>query len=338
MISVIIPVYNVKQYIDDCIDSVVNQTYKEIEIVLVDDGSTDGSDARCDEWARKDQRIKVFHKSNGGLMSAWKYGVEKSTGDYIGFVDADDWIDPDMYETLLKYMEAERGELVMCGLVKEFAGDRPSQKETIFLKKTIYDRAGIVNEIYPAAICTGQTGSRGISPNRVTKLYKRQLIVDTMQDCPDEVSIGEDLVSTTSAITRCNRLCIVHDFYPYHYRINNASMIQSYSDTKYQKIRALNKALVNISEKNNGVFADQIANDYISLMCGVIDQAIQLSGYSYHKLKKTIKQDVTSNVFQNNLRKLNPANLKFKEKLYLFFIRLHLWGGIILVRKIYRRV
>ncbi len=337
MISVIIPVYNTEKYIDACIESVINQTYQDIEIVIVDDGSTDNSGAKCDEWAMCDSRIKVFHKSNEGLMSAWKYGVDRSTGEYIGFVDSDDWIDPDMYETLLKHIEAEQAEMVLCGLIAEYESGRPSRREILLLRKSVYGRADIVKDIYPMAICSGQATARGISPSRVSKLYRRQLIVDVMQDCPDNVSIGEDLLSTTSAIMRCSRLCVVHDFHPYHYRINDASMMQAYCDTKYEKIENLYRALMAINEKSDCVFTDQIATDYINLMCETIDQEILLSKHSCDKIKEDIKREAASEVFRDSLKKLDRKKLKSKEKLYLFFIRFHLWGGIILIRKLYRR-
>jgi len=101
-ISIIIPVYNVESYIRKCLDSVINQTYKNLEIICVNDGSTDGSGKICDEYAARDNRVKVFHKENGGVSSAKNIGLKNATGKYIGFVDADDWIEPDMYETLHK--------------------------------------------------------------------------------------------------------------------------------------------------------------------------------------------------------------------------------------------
>ena len=97
-ISVIIPVYKVEKYLDRCIESIVNQTYKNLEIILVDDGSPDASPEICDKWAKKDNRIKVIHKPNGGVSSARNLGIEKSTGDYITFVDSDDTIEPETYE------------------------------------------------------------------------------------------------------------------------------------------------------------------------------------------------------------------------------------------------
>lgn len=102
LISVIIPVYNIKEYLPRCVESVCAQTYKNLEILLVDDGSTDGTGALCDELAKKDTRIRVFHKENGGSSTARNLGIENARGEYLGFVDSDDYISPDMYELLYR--------------------------------------------------------------------------------------------------------------------------------------------------------------------------------------------------------------------------------------------
>ena len=115
-ISVIIPVYNVEEYLDKCVTSVLNQTYKNLEIILVDDGSPDNCPKMCDEWAKKDKRIKVVHKKNGGLSDARNSGIEVCTGEYIGFVDSDDYIDKQMYKELLKRIESTNSDMVMCGI------------------------------------------------------------------------------------------------------------------------------------------------------------------------------------------------------------------------------
>lgn len=104
MISVIVPVYNVELYLRKCLDSIVNQTYRDLEILVIDDGSTDGSGIICDEYGKKDSRIKVFHTENKGLSAARNLGIDKSTGEYIGFVDSDDWIEPNMYEKAISYI------------------------------------------------------------------------------------------------------------------------------------------------------------------------------------------------------------------------------------------
>ena len=100
LISVIVPVYDVEKYLDRCVESIVNQTYQNLEIILVDDGSPDNCPAMCDNWAEKDSRIKVIHKKNGGLSDARNAGMEIVTGEFIGFVDSDDWIEPEMYQLL----------------------------------------------------------------------------------------------------------------------------------------------------------------------------------------------------------------------------------------------
>ena len=99
LISIIIPVYNVEKYLERCVKSVINQTYKNLEIILVDDGAKDNSGKMCDELSKLDSRIKVIHKENGGLSDARNFGLKIATGDYIGFVDSDDYIADDMYET-----------------------------------------------------------------------------------------------------------------------------------------------------------------------------------------------------------------------------------------------
>lgn len=102
LISIIVPIYNVELYLEKCIESIINQTYKNLEIILVDDGSTDSCGKICDEYAKKDNRIKVIHKINGGLSDARNKGMEIAKGKYIGFVDGDDYVASDMYETLYK--------------------------------------------------------------------------------------------------------------------------------------------------------------------------------------------------------------------------------------------
>lgn len=116
LISVIVPVYKVQPYLRKCVNSILNQTYPNLEIILVDDGSPDNCGAICDEYAEKDARIKVIHKENGGLSSARNAGLDIASGEYITFVDSDDWIDPKMYEDMLASAECENSDIVVCGI------------------------------------------------------------------------------------------------------------------------------------------------------------------------------------------------------------------------------
>ncbi len=117
-ISIIVPVYNVEPYIHKCVDSILAQTYSNIEVILVDDGSPDNCGIICDEYAEKDDRVVVIHKENGGLSDARNAGIDKATGEYIGFVDSDDYIAPDMYEKLYKSLKENNAEIAVCNVVK----------------------------------------------------------------------------------------------------------------------------------------------------------------------------------------------------------------------------
>ena len=145
-ISVIVPMYNVERYLRQCLNSIVNQTYKNLEILLIDDGSPDKCGEICDEYAQRDSRIRVTHKKNGGLSAAWNDGLEMATGDWIAFVDSDDWLDLDYFETLLAnhetanvdvvqsggyYWEEQRGQFIRWAFVDSFIAKSQSEKDDL---------------------------------------------------------------------------------------------------------------------------------------------------------------------------------------------------------------
>ena len=175
ILSIVVPVYNVEKYLDECVLSIVSQTVRDLEIILVDDGSTDSSGAMCDAWAEKDSRITVYHKPNGGLMSAWKYGVARASGDYIGFVDSDDWIDADMYEKMLAAATDTGADMVCGSFVREYTDGR-QVFEPVLLQSGFYDRARILAEISPNLLSSRKLRNRIICPSRVVKLFKRELL------------------------------------------------------------------------------------------------------------------------------------------------------------------
>lgn len=129
-ISVIVPVYKVEPYLDRCVSSIVNQTYKNLEIILVDDGSPDRCGAMCDAWAARDSRIRVIHKENGGLSDARNAGMAVATGELLGFVDSDDWIAPDMYRQLYERMAEDASDIAACGVEMVWEDGRPPRRLT----------------------------------------------------------------------------------------------------------------------------------------------------------------------------------------------------------------
>lgn len=130
IISVIVPIYNVEHYLDRCIKSILNQTYKNLEVILVDDGSPDNCPQKCDEWALLDDRIRVIHKENGGLGSARNAGLKICKGDYVSFVDSDDWISCDMYETLLDVFSKENNVSIAVGKIVKTNTEKIKEKDS----------------------------------------------------------------------------------------------------------------------------------------------------------------------------------------------------------------
>ena len=118
-VSIILPIYNVEKYLDRCVDSLLNQTLKDIEIIMVDDGSPDNCPQMCDEYAKKDRRVKVVHKKNGGLGFARNSGLDIANGEYVAFVDSDDYVGLDMYKTLYDRAEVDKCDAVFCGFRTE---------------------------------------------------------------------------------------------------------------------------------------------------------------------------------------------------------------------------
>lgn len=147
LISVIVPIYNVEKYLDKCIESIVNQTYKNLEIILVDDGSPDNCPKICDEWAEKDNRIKVVHKENGGAGSARNAGLEASSGEWIGFVDGDDSIDEDFYEALLDKSNDGYYDVVACGF-KYISKDKTRLSDNYYNEEHVFTKDELLTEYF----------------------------------------------------------------------------------------------------------------------------------------------------------------------------------------------
>lgn len=245
LISVIIPIYNAEPYLKQCIGSITDQTYEKLEIILVDDGSTDGSPALCDAYARTDARIKVIHKKNEGLVRARKTGVLQAGGEYITYVDADDWIDPDTYETVLGKMAGQDADLVLYGLAEEY-GDRTVKKENL-QAEGFYEEDAIREKIYPQMLYSGVFFNFGIIPNLFCKMIKRELLHKVQMLISDEVEFGEDADCTFQMILQANSIMIIKDA-PYHYRKTPNSMV--WRKTAFERSRSLYQDLKTAFEKS----------------------------------------------------------------------------------------
>ncbi|MCU5701902.1 glycosyltransferase, partial [Bacillus cereus] len=233
LISLIIPVYNAEKFLPRCLDSVKNQTYNDLEIILVNDGSTDYSGLICDEYAQKDKRFTVIHKENGGVSSARNIGLDVASGKYIGFVDPDDWIETNMFENLYHLIEKNKADIVACGYIRETV-------DGIILNKNIESDVKILNKEEALNTILNPNGFRGFLWN---KLFSVDVLNKDFKMYFDEnIHFCEDLLFCCQAVS--NSRNIVYDSTPYYHYIihsNNASQ----SQFSLKKLTALT-ALINI--------------------------------------------------------------------------------------------
>jgi glycosyltransferase involved in cell wall biosynthesis len=220
LISIIIPIYKVEQYLEKCVDSIINQTYNKLEIILVNDGSPDRCPAICDNYAAKDSRVKVIHKKNGGADSARKVGITASTGKYIGYVDGDDWIEPDMYEKLYTLAKRNNASIVESGVIDSYPNTESSRVS--YFEEGFYSGEDFVNTIAPKYIYTGEFFQHGIFPYFVTKLFIRKSVMAfQLMDEPSD-NIVDDAMTVFPCIAAAKSIYITHQCF-YHYRVRSNS-------------------------------------------------------------------------------------------------------------------
>ncbi|MBQ6888563.1 MAG: glycosyltransferase family 2 protein [Lachnospiraceae bacterium] len=233
-ISVIVPIYNVESYVEECIKSICKQTYSAIEIILVDDGSTDNSGSICDEYAKIDTRIKVIHKKNDGLVKTRKVGLQQSKGNYILCVDGDDWIEPTMIERLYSILTEQKVDIVMCGRFED-TGDthRP-----VFhgISEGRYNKQALLEKVYPNMIVNGAFFEWGLFPSVWDKLFRRECLEEYQMAVDDRLTMGEDAACTYPALLNVDSIYVLHECL-YHYRQSTSSMVKQTTDVELQRKR-----------------------------------------------------------------------------------------------------
>lgn len=235
-VTIIIPIYNVVEYLPKCLDSVCNQTYGNLQIVLVNDGSTDTSLSICKKYAASDARITIVDKENGGLVSARKAGLEVANGDYIAFVDGDDWISNDMHEKMVRIAEEKQCDVVESGFVVENFLDNSTWNNsyTYVLKEAEYDLTEEIRSKLLANWLSDEEGALLLS-TIWTKLYDAQLIKEAYKSVPDEMNLGEDKISFLYMMKRVTKIA-VSDWTFYHYRNRVGSLSHSKGVRNYIKV------------------------------------------------------------------------------------------------------
>lgn len=253
-ISVIIPVYNVENYIRKCLDSIVNQTYQNLQVILVDDGTTDSSGDICEAYANKYDIFEVYHKQNEGLALTRNYGMQYIDGDYFAFVDSDDWLDTNYFEVCADYLQKSNADIALVPFIKEYMGN--PVKNTLFTSigssHILFDSVGtkkILRRLF------GEIGSELVHPAKIedyntawAKIYKTSKFKNIRTD---EGKRSEDLVFNVRCFLEANTAEYIGDTY-YHYNRQNENSIVSNINTKLlAQFKALYQELEHVILDNN---------------------------------------------------------------------------------------
>lgn len=221
-LTVIVPIYGVEDYLEECIDSILSQTYQNLEILLIDDGAKGREPQICDRYAEKDSRIQVIHKKNAGLVAARKTGLENTTSEYVTFVDGDDFIAPDYYERMMKWVITEDPELVIAAYTI-FTGQGLISKPQM-MPDGVYEGTTLQTFLENMNCYHSHFYDYGVWPSTCTKIYKTKLLKQTAQNIPENIQIGEDSAITFPYILKCKRIVVDNTIQGYYYRSLNGSM------------------------------------------------------------------------------------------------------------------
>lgn len=309
VISIIIPVYNGEGYLQKCIESIQKQTYSDIEIILINDGSTDNSGRICDEFTGKDKRIKVIHKKNEGVSIARNIGIQEAKGEYIGFVDCDDYLESAMYEKLLKSIVRNKADMAICNY---------SNNEYFNLEKETLNQ----NELFDLIL--DKDKFRGYPWN---KLYKSELLKNL--NFNKSISLCEDLLFNCEYVTRCKKISII-DEKLYNYIKREGSAINTFREKHFSVIKAY--------QEMERIYIKYSRNNLIKLQSAYLKQCTFLKYYNfignYDKKYKTIIAEESKRL----IKEINGNKIPKKEKIILdIYYYLPLLVGFVRELK-YRRI
>ena len=326
-VTVIIPVYNTKAYLTQCVSSVMEQTYPDLEILLIDDGSTDGSGPLCDSLAKQDERVRVIHKQNGGLASARNCGLAECSGDYIMFLDSDDWLDSSAIGELVHHAECHDADVVRFNYVREFAGKQIPKRNT-FLEERVY--RGEECTMLRRQIL-GLTGTELRHPESTRFLascwlnvYRRDLLKENEIKFHSLGEIGafEDGLFNFSVFFYVKKFVFLDRPY-YHYRKTNAGSLTAnykynYMDRQLRLFEILRSTIENEGSWSfyREAFHSHILYSTMEISLNAMRNNASLAA-RYHEIKKVLKHPV----FMEAYRDFCLNNMPLKWKVYYFCIK-----------------
>ncbi len=317
MYSIIVPIYKVETYLTQCIESILSQTYESFEVILVDDGSPDNCPKICDKYAKIDSRVKVIHKENGGLISARKAGLNVANGEYICFVDGDDFISCDMLENYEKILSKQKVDIICTGYSTYYDNDNivsVSQK----VSNGYFDHKGLKEEIYPTMLSVEPFYTYKIIPTVWSKCIRKDIAIVTYKDIPNDISLGEDVVATYPALLKSSSMYVI-DYNGYMYRQNPNSMTHVYDPKLYKKINNLIVYLKDVENTSGWKANSQIDEYMLYLLIIAKSNEFKFNNIdTYRNKKRKFKRYLNNSIFRQVVKNVRISGLKNNFILYCF--------------------
>lgn len=318
-VSVIVPVYKVEKYLDRCIKSLVNQTLRDIEIILVDDGSPDNCPKLCDQYACKDSRIRVVHKVNGGLSSARNAGLKVAAGEYIGFVDADDDVELTMYERMLVAAEKYKVDFVMSDYIRIAEGT--SSLKTLEMRGGFYTKQDVRENIFPQLIM-GERLEYGPLLSVCSCLYKSSFLNEHELLFDEQVRWSEDNIFSALVGYHCNSFYYLKEEGLYHYYQNPASITTSYRKGAWDNYCIMNKHLAAFFNKVHDYdFGRQLKLHLVFYACNSIGMELKLP---YEQALRGISYILNSKELRIAFCNFTLPSVSVKFKIHLLLMKLRM--------------
>ncbi|OON97917.1 MAG: hypothetical protein ATN32_05130 [Candidatus Epulonipiscium fishelsonii] len=332
-VSIIVPVYNVAPYLDKSIRSILNQSLKDIEIILINDGSTDNSLDICKKYAKKDQRIRLINKSNGGVSSARNIGLDISTGNYIGFVDPDDWIDKDMYSIMYEKITEHNCDICLCDYYITDGTRKYKIKNSLY--KKIYKQDELISKIIIPMISPRYTipyDNKRISPILCTVLYNSKLLKQNNIKFNTNLVRGEDKIFNIHAIINAKNLVYISKELYYYFKRMNSATHKYYPNNVMKQYYKIIQAFY-ISNNLNTI---DNREDTIELLyyLSVWNNKLNNKEYSFidkYKISKNIK--INSKV-KKTIKNLDVKNAPLDKKILFMLLKFKCILGIDIYTKL----
>lgn len=324
LISIIIPIYKVEKYINECLDSILNQTYTKLEILLIDDGSPDESGLICDKYASKDNRIKVIHKKNEGVSSARNTGLDLSNGKYVCFVDADDFIEKNFCEKMLNTLKKHNADCVACGYNRIY-----KRKKEKIIEKEGYE---LNKEEFLKKLLLVQSGLGFCH----TKIWKRSVINEIRFN--EDLKVGEDALFCIEVGKNLEKFYMLNDSL-YNYRYNENSVVREFDEhyvDKYLKAMKITKKYIERNYQNDEKVCERV-NNYISyhLLLVIINYCMNpKNGLNFLEQSKKTKEVCNITEFKEAIEKTNYCGFSITRKITIFTLKHKLYLITVYIGKI----